>query len=181
MAVAYRTKYPTPYGGRVVAVGQYIGTYSIAAGALVLAEKRVYYVPISIPYPLRVTELSVYVTTTEAGKTAYLGIYSIERGVITKHIYSGLISLAVASEVILSANLTLSAGVYALVCYAESTTAAVRVVSVDTPLLPYSVATGTAQYTHYYEDKASFGDNLVDSPTVTLAVGDAPHLFAKVA
>lgn len=179
--IAYQTKYPPVNTSRLPITDQYIGTYNIDNGTITLVNLRAYYLPIIIPYPLIITELSVHVITAEASKIARLGIFEFERGVIEDLIYSNLISLATTGSRTVEANVSLSPGSYVLVMFSDATgTADVRKVAVDTPLLGYTIISGIIQYTHYYNDIATFATGLSDDPPVTLATGDAPHIFAKV-
>ena len=179
--VAYQTKYPPPIISRLPIADQYIGTYNINNGVIALSNLKAYYMPVIIPYPLIIQELSVYVGTAEANKLARIGVFAYERGVIEDLIYSNLVSLASVGSRAVNANVSLSPGSFILAIVSNATgTAELRKVEVDVPLLGYGVDTGVNQYTHYHDTKSAWVDGLEDDPTVTLATGDAPHIFAKV-
>lgn len=179
--VSYATKYPPPFKGRIAVSGQYIGTYS----PYVLASKpgalRAYYMPFPIPYPLIIKELSIYIkASVDIDKEARLGIFASERGKIGQLIDDNIIALNTIGIRQVPFNVSLSAGMYFLCYFGESSTIEIIRNYVYTSPLGYANAEATVEYTHYYNDIATFATGLSSDPVVTLATGKCPHIFAKV-
>jgi hypothetical protein len=134
--------------------------------------------PVQIPYPIGIDQLAVHVLTAQASKNARLGVFALERGVIKTLIESNLVSLASVGTASVNTAISLAPGSYIFAYVSNGGSESVRKCTIDTPLLGYGVVTATSQYTHYYDDKADIV--LTDNPTVTLATGDIPHIFARV-
>jgi len=166
--------------GRVAKRDEYIGTYSISAAVFFPVELRIYYLPIYLPYPMSITELSFNCDITDSGKNTIIGIYPLVRGVIGKLLFSNTVTLNVTGPRAITTDMHLGEGTYVLVYFSESAqVAGVKGISHDIPILGYANNTGTSQSTHFRETGV-FITGLLDNPTPSLATGNCPHIFAKV-
>ncbi len=185
--ISYIPKFDPPLSGRQVVIGQYIGTYLQSSTGFQPIGKRVYYIPVQIPYNLRLVEFSVYITTIDDDAQAKLGIYAFERGIIGKSIYNNTIALNTLGVRAVGANIVLGAGTYMFIYQGEVTAAQVKRIIASTTdpeltILGHARDDDGNQGGYYIEDKDNFSDLLEDNPIVTLEdhTFNIPHIFAKV-
>lgn len=183
--VSYTPINPPPYGGTLVASGQYFTPYNWNASQIFPVALRAYYVPLLIPYPMLIDELSINCTVAESGKKCKIGIFSVERGVVGKNIYVNVTGMGSVGQRLIPANISLGAGSYALFFMANASTAKIIRATIFTALLGrISVTSSFNQGVHWYQDLSSFDGDLNDDPTLIIEENSGlltPQIMARMA
>lgn len=173
-------RYPPSYPGRIVTSGQFTGTYSPSTSTVGPIPLRVYYIPIQIPYTVLIDMLSVYVTIASPGTQIRLGIFAIERGIITKHITSNITHGSDTGVRSTAIRALVTAGTYAL-AYITDILVTVRTFAAKKGLIGAVDPSSAIDGTHYIEDKDTFAEGFSDDPTVSVdSFTIGPHIFARI-
>ena len=167
--VAYTPFNPPPYGGTLVASGQYFQSYIWSLFGMTPVALRAYYVPIMIPYPMLIDQFSVYCKTAQGGKKCKIGIFSVERGEVSKNIYVNQLGIGSIGERPIPANVSLGAGSYAFFFMTDADSAEIHRSTIFQGLIgrvtPWSIA---REAYHWYQDLSTFDDDLDDDPTLSI-------------
>lgn len=117
----------TPNGAVNMASGYYYGPAGSQAGAT-MTLNRMTLVPLYVPLSTTFTRIAAYTSTSVAGSTARLGIYTSTSGGLPNAlvIEAGSISGSGTGSKSITISQTLSAGLYWLACAGQSTAPAFR-------------------------------------------------------
>jgi len=168
--VAYTPFNPPPYGGMLVARGQYFQSYDWETlTPMTPVALRAYYIPVLIPYPMLIDQLSIFCSTAESNKKCKIGIFSVERGEVSKNIYVNQVGMGSIGERVIPANVSISAGSYAFFFMTEASTAKIYRSSTSTGRLgkvkPWDLRSDGY---YWYQDLSTFDDDLDDDPVLTI-------------
>lgn len=132
--------------------GDYLFPYAYSTNGMLLVADIIYYVPLYVPYQMRIVEFGIWINTRDDSGEARLGIYGSERGIIGKRIYSNIISLNTTGYRSVPADIWLTEGLYFLALISNSNIVEVRVSDIDDKLLAIPHPDYNNTYKHYIEN-----------------------------
>lgn len=171
----------SPYfPGKIGKRTQLVGTYEHTTSTIVPVTNRVYYIPFYVPYPIRIVELGVYISTRDDASEAWLGVYNFDRGVVKEKIYGNRITLNTTTYRMVGADLYLTAGLYMLAFLTESSTVELRKNNIVGSIFGQLYPDGNV-VNHLYEDVGSFAEGLPDTGGETIQSDqDSPRILVRL-
>jgi len=169
------------YGGYVQ--GRYYAGEALsptAAGTLTIAANTIYATPFAIRQQQVWNKIAIYVSTAQAGASAYLGVYRMENGKPTTLVGTpGIVSLATTGLKELTVSEMLQQGMYALFVLPDVSGAIITAGTLSSQAIATVGTSGFGVADTLITAAYTYGALPATFPTVVYATGSSPLIMLR--
>jgi hypothetical protein len=169
------------YGGYVQ--GRYYAGESLsptAAGTLTISANTIYATPFAIRQQQVWNKIAIYVSTAQAGASAYLGVYRMENGKPTTLVGTpGIVSLATTGLKELTVSEMLQQGMYALFVLPDVSGAIINAGTLSSQAIATVGTSGFGVADTLITAAYTYGALPATFPTVVYATGSSPLIMLR--
>ena len=172
----------SPVGpGSLAAMGHYIGTYEKTTDTFSPVANRVYYMPLFIPFVMRIREMGIYLTVGDVTKKMRIGIYNFNRGIILEKIYDNQVGLDSQFYTRIESSVYLSPGAYCVAFVSESSGITVWKNNVVNSSLANITPDGFINLPNHFYENITYSDGLPNpAGTTILSDDDSPRIIVRL-